>query len=305
MSEPTHAGPSDRSLILLLGALTGLGPMSIDAYLPALPTLARELDASAGAAQLTLSAFFFGLASAQLFWGPLSDRRGRRAPLLAGLALFALASIGCALAPSIELLALGRFAQAFGGAAAIVIARAIVRDRWSGVEAARVLSLLILVMGVAPVVAPSVGALLLEVSTWRSVFVLLFVFGLVMLLATRALLPSAEPAREVEPLSRGLPAIVADRLFVTAVLGGGCAQSGLFAYIAGSSFVFVEHHRLSTTSFAWLFGLNAVGLVGAAQLNRLALRHAAPGVIARTATIAALVAAGVLWSRATVGSLSV
>ncbi len=295
---------SDRGAIVLLGALTAIGPMSIDAYLPGLPTLARELGATDGAAQLTLSAFFFGLASAQMFWGPLSDRRGRRTPLLAGLALFMLASIGCAFAPNIELLALGRFVQAFGGAAAIVIARAIVRDRWSGAEAARILSLLVLVMGVAPIVAPSIGAVLLEVSTWRSVFVLLFVFGLALLIATAAKLPRGGPTREAEPLALALPALFRDRLFVTAMLGGGFAQAGLFAYIAGSSFVFVEHHHLTTTRFAWLFGVNAVGLVAGAQVNRFLLRHAAPGVIARAATLAALVSALVLVSRATVGPLA-
>lgn len=300
--DESAARRSDLALILLLGALTGLGPMSIDAYLPALPTLARELEASAGAAQLTLSAFFFGLASSQMVWGPLSDRWGRRTPLLAGLGIFMVASLGCAIAPTIELLALGRFAQAFGGAAAIVIARASVRDRWSGTEAARIMSLLVLVMGVAPVLAPSLGAVLLAVSGWRAVFAVLFVFALGLLLATRAMLPTARPTRAPEPLTKGVPALVRDRLFVTAMLGGGFAQAGLFAYVAGSSFVFVEHHGLSASAFAWLFGLNAVGLVAAAQLNRLALRHASPGVIARTAMGVALVAAVVLFARATVGS---
>lgn len=291
-------------LLLLLGALTAIGPLSIDAYLPAMPQLARELGASPGAAQLTLSSFFFGLASAQIVWGPLSDRLGRRTPLLMGLALFTVASLGCALAPTIELLALGRFLQAVGGSAGVVIARAVVRDRWAGREAARVMSLLVLVMGAAPILAPTLGSLLLAFSGWRTIFLALVGFGVLVFVATRLGLSARLPAQAPEPLARGIGAVLRDRLFVTAALGAGFSQAGMFAYIAASSFVFVEHHGLSPTAYAWLFGVNAVGLVVASQINRRLLRFAEPGAIARAAMSVALVAAVVLAWRAVSGSLA-
>jgi DHA1 family bicyclomycin/chloramphenicol resistance-like MFS transporter len=290
-------------LVLLLGGLTAIGPFSIDTYLPAMPQLARELGASAAAVQLTLSSFFLGLATAQLVWGALADRIGRRTPLLVGLALYVVASVGCAFAPSVEWLVAGRFLQAVGGSTGLVVARALVRDRWSGRDAARIMSLLVLVMGIAPILAPSLGSVLLAVWGWRAIFAALVVFGVLAFTATRLGLPSAWPERAREPVLRGVASVLRDRLFLTSALGAGLSQAGMFAYIAGSSFVFVEHHGLSPTAYAWLFGVNSIGLVAASQLNRRALLFWEPGAIARTAMTAALIAAVALRVRAVSGSL--
>src|SRR3954471_7703938 len=170
--------PGRRRLVILLGALSAFGPLSIDMYLPALPQLADDLDAPASAVQLTLTACLLGLAAGQLLGGPISDARGRRGPLLAGLCLYVLASVLCALAPSVGVLIVLRFVQGLAGAFGIVIGRAIVRDLAAGREAAALFAALILVNGVAPIVAPVIGAGILQVTSWRGVFVVLALIGL-------------------------------------------------------------------------------------------------------------------------------
>ncbi|UJR84052.1 multidrug effflux MFS transporter [Sandaracinus amylolyticus] len=296
MSAPSSDPPERGALglVLLLGGLTAIGPLSIDAYLPALPEIARDLHASAAATQLTLSTFFLGLASAQLVWGPLADRLGRRRPLAIGLVLFVIGAVACALAPTIELLAAARFVQAVGGSAGMVVTRAVVRDRWSGRDAARIMSLLVLVMGAAPVLAPSLGSALLAVAGWRAIFVALAVFGVLALVATQIGLRDVQAPRAPEPIAHAAKQVLRDRVFVTAALGGGFAQAGLFAYIAGSSFVFIEHHGMAPATYAWIFGANAAGYVLSAQVNRRALMRAEPGEIARAAIVVTLVIGVVL-----------
>jgi len=286
--------PSERTLALLLGTLTAFAPLSIDMYLPSLPAIARDLHASASAVQLTLAAFFAGLAVAQLAYGPLADRFGRKPPLVFGLVLYVLASVACALAPTVEILVAMRFVQAVGGAAGVVVARAVVRDLRSGAEAARLLSLLMLVMGAAPVLAPLLGSALSVFGSWRLTFWVLAVLGVVCL----AVVPAALPETGRRRASRGAPsallaeirALLGDRSFLAFALAGGFSQAGMFAYIAGSPFVLIELFDVPPRTYALLFGLNAAGLIAASQLNRRVLAtHSSVAVLGR-ATMAAFVA---------------
>lgn len=265
------------SWLLTLGALAAFAPMAIDMYLPAFPAIARDLRTDSGQVQLTMAACFLGFAIGQLLYGPLSDRFGRKPPLYAGIGLFVLASAGCALASSIESLIVLRFLQAFGGCAGMVIGRAIVRDRFQANEAARLFSLLILVMGLAPILAPLFGGLLLSVASWRAIFIALLVFGLLCGIASwRVLSETLPPDRRqsLHPvaLARGFAEILRHREFYGHVLVGGFAHAGMFAYITSSSFVFIEHFQIAPGHFGWLFGANAAGLIAMSQLNRQLLK---------------------------------
>lgn len=281
--------PSRRSFpgwILLMGALTAIGPLSIDMYLPSFPAIAAELEA-VGQVELTLASFFTGLALGQLFYGPLSDRFGRKPPLYAGLGLFTLASFGAAWADSISALILWRFVQGLGGCAGMVIARAVVRDRCTPPEAARAFSLLILVMGLAPILAPLAGSYLLVVSDWRTIFVMLSLFGGLCLLAlwrglTESHPPSTTPLRLRKVLS-AYGQLLQDRIFMSHTLASALVFTGLFAYIAGSPFVLMQLHGLSPQHYGWIFGGNALGLIVAAQINVRLLRRYGMDVILRQA----------------------
>ncbi len=271
-------------LTLILGALSAVSPMSIDMYLPSLPALERDFSTDAAAVQLTLSAFFLGLALGQALYGPLADRHGRRPPLLAGIALYVAASVGCALATSIEALVALRFLQAMGGCAGVVIARAVVRDLFEPQAAARMLSLLMLVMGVAPILAPLAGGAILVWAGWRWIFAALALFGLACLLAVAVGLPETRPAHTVRPGLAGSLRIFAglarDRRFLGPALTGGLAQAGMFAYISGSPFVFIQVYGVPAQHYGWLFGLNALGIIGGSQLNRWLLRrHPAAAIL--------------------------
>lgn len=265
--------------LLTLGAIVAIGPLSVDMYLPALPELQRALDADAAATQQTLAAFFAGLALGQLFYGPLSDRYGRKPPLVAGLAIFVVASIGCALAADIDALVALRFAQALGGCAGMVLTRAMVRDLYPPQDMARILSLLVLVMGAAPMLAPLLGSATLAIAGWRAIFVILALFGLACLLRVwRSLAETHPPERRLVVLTPGSALLgygqlLQHRRFVGYALAGGVAQGGMFAYISSSAFVFIEVHGLSPSAFGMLFGANAAGLIAASQLNRHLLRR--------------------------------
>jgi MFS transporter, DHA1 family, multidrug resistance protein len=268
----TGSDPPPR-LVLVLGALTALTPMAVDMYLPSLPTLQRAFAAAAASVQFTLAAFFVGLALGQLLYGPLADRFGRKPPPYFGLGLFALASAGCALAPRIETLVALRFVQAAGGCAALVVPRAVVRDLFDAQTSARVFSLLMLVMGVAPILAPLAGGYVLAVGGWRAIFWVLAASSLACAAAVR-LLPETRPratgARFADALL-GYAQLLGDRRFLGYALTGGLAMAGMFAYIAGSPFVFIELYGVPAERYGWLFGLNAAGLIAASQLNRLLL----------------------------------
>jgi len=265
-------GAAYYRLAIVLGALSAMGPLAIDMYLPALPTISRDLGASAAAVQLSLAAYFIGIALGQAFYGPLSDRVGRKPALYSGLIIFALASIGCALAPSIEVLVVCRFLQALGGCAPLVIPRAVVRDQFDERGSVRMLSTLILVMGAAPILAPLLGGQLLTAFGWRSVFWLLTAYAVVWLLLAIVFLPESLPPaqRRREPFSVVLAvyaALLRDRLYLRYVVVGSLVFSGLLAYIASSPFVFIELFHVPPERFGLFFGMNAVGLIAASQVN--------------------------------------
>jgi DHA1 family bicyclomycin/chloramphenicol resistance-like MFS transporter len=271
---------------LILSALVAFAPMSIDMYLPALPALERYFATDSASVQHTLASFFAGLAIGQLFYGPLADRFGRKPPLYFGLALYMAASIGCALAPGIGSLIVLRFLQAISGCAGMVVARAVVRDLYDHQESARVFSVLLMVMGIAPVLAPLAGGYLLAWLGWRSIFWVLALFGLACLLAVRFGLPETIPRGLPRmPLSKALgnyASLLADRRYLGYALSGGFGQAGMFAYISGSPFVFIDLYGVPAHAYGWLFGLNAAGIIAFTQANRrLLLRHPADRVMDR------------------------
>lgn len=266
---PTLDAPRRHLILeLLLGALTAFAPLSIDMYLPALPAIGQDLSAPASAVGLTLVSFFLGLSVGMLVSGPLLDRFGRTRPLYVGLVVFVLSSAGCALARDVQTLIACRLLQALGASVGLVMTRAVVRDLHSGVEAARMLSRLVLVMGAAPILAPLLGGFLLEHFGWRSLFTTLAVTGAVALVAVLLLLPETAPEYRSTPLRGELMALVLDRRFTVHVLAIAMTQAGMFAYIAGSSFVFITLFHVPPAHFGWFFGANALGLISASQANR-------------------------------------
>lgn len=283
---PTVAGgrPGTVRLVLILGALAAFAPLSFDMYLPAFPALASDFAASASAIQLSLTTCLLGVAVGQLLFGSLSDALGRRGPLLVGLAVYTVASVLCALTPGVGALAGLRFVQGLAAGAAVVASRAIVRDLHSGIDAARFFSSLMLVNGLAPILAPSLGSAVLEVTTWPGIFLVLAATGLALFAAVAVGLPETLPperrreARLGSTLA-GFGELLRDRWFVGHALALGLAVSGVFAYIAGSSFVLQDVYGLSTREFGLVFGLNGVGIVGCSQLNRLLLRRATPRAV--------------------------
>ncbi|MEU9223523.1 multidrug effflux MFS transporter [Streptomyces massasporeus] len=256
----------------LLGSLTAVPPLAMDMYLPSLPEVTRSLHAPAATVQLTLTACLAGMALGQLVVGPMSDRWGRRRPLLAGLAVFVVATVLCALAPTVELLVAFRLAQGLAGAAAIVIARAVVRDLYDGMAMARFFSTLMLISGVAPIVAPLIGGQILRVTDWRGVFAVLTVIGVLIgvLVWTRlpeTLAPAERHSGGVGEALRSMRGLLADRSFTGYTLTGGFAFAALFAYISASPFVIQEIYGASPQTFSLLFGVNSVGLVVVGQIN--------------------------------------
>jgi len=275
------------SWLLILGALSAFAPMSIDMYLPSLPTIAADFGTAPSAVQFTLTSFFIGMALGQVIHGPLADRYGRKPPLYGGLLLYIAASVGCAVAPNVATLTALRFAQAVGGCAGVVIARAMVRDCFDARTSARVYSLLMLVMGLAPILAPFLGSLILAFAGWQAIFLVLALFGLACLLAVWRYLPETRPKETASrpglgPILRVYAQLLRDRGFLGYVLSGGFAQAGMFAYITGSPHVFIELYGVPAPAYGWLFGLNALGLIASSQVNRrLLLRHTAESILRR------------------------
>lgn len=255
-------------------------------YLPSLPALERYFAADAAAAQHTLAAFFVGLALGQLLYGPVADRYGRKPPLLFGLAAYTAASAGCALAMDIDSLVLMRFLQAVAGCAGMVVSRAVVRDLFDHRESARMFSVLMLIMGVAPILAPLAGGYVLVWSGWRAIFWLLAAFGTACVLAVAFRLPETIPPSAPRPPTANAlveyASLLGDRRFMGYTLAGGFAQAGMFAYISGSPFVFIDLYGVPAEHYGWLFGMNAVGIIGGSQVNRYLLaRFDADRLLAR------------------------
>lgn len=301
MSAPATEPTSRERLrvILVLGALIALGPLTIDMYLPSLPAIAEDLNTPSSAVQLTLAGTLIGLALGQLVIGPLSDIVGRRLPLIVGTGVHILASVFCIVAPNIAVLGGLRVVQGLGAAAAAVVAMAIVRDLFTGRAAATVLSRLMLVMGVAPVLAPSLGGAVLLVGSWRLVFAALAVIGVaLMTLAIVSLRETLPPERRrasgVMPVLRTYRSLLRDAEFVVLVLVAALAMSSLFAYIAGSSFVLQEEFGLDEQQFAIVFAAGAISLIGASQVNVLLLGRFAPVQIVLSALSFAVVAGAVM-----------
>ncbi|OZD07402.1 Bcr/CflA family drug resistance efflux transporter [Rhodococcus sp. 06-235-1A] len=306
----TTTEPTSRErlrVILVLGALIALGPLTIDMYLPALPAIADDLNTPSSAVQLTLAGTLVGLALGQLVIGPLSDIVGRRLPLIVGTGVHILASVACIVAPNIAVLGGLRVVQGLGAAAAAVVAMAIVRDLFTGRAAATVLSRLMLVMGVAPVLAPSLGGAVLLVGSWRLVFAALAILGVgLMTLAIVSLRESLPPERRrasgVMPVLRTYRSLLRDAQFVVLVLVAALAMSSLFAYVAGSSFVLQEEFGLDEQQFAIVFAAGAISLIGASQLNVLLLGRFAPVQIVLSALSFGVVAGGVMVALAVTGT---
>ena len=281
---------SRASLIPILGVLSAIGPFSIDMYLPGFPDIAMHLNTTVSRVSLSLSSFFIGISVGQLLYGPLLDRFGRKKPLYVGLVVYLIASVGCALARSVEALIGWRLVQALGGCVGMVASRAMVRDLFDVKDNAKVFSLLMLVVGVSPIIAPTLGGYLTASMGWRSVFVALIILALGILAAVHFLLretraPDLELSLQPIPILKSFRGVMREPQFTTYMLTGSFASAGLYAYIAGSPTVFMELYHVSERQYGWIFALVAMGLIGSSQLNSVLLRSYKSEQIIRIALI--------------------
>lgn len=302
MLHPGDAMSTGRRTVyvLLLGALTALGPFTIDLYLPAFPVLEADFQTTAGAIQLTLTGTMIGFALGQLIVGPLSDKVGRRIPLLAVTALHVVASIAAAIAPDLLLLGVARVVMGAGAAAGGVVAAAIVRDLFGGKRLVVMLSRLALVSGVAPVLAPLVGSWLLGVMPWRGIFIVLAAYGAVMLACSLFLVPETLPkARREERGSTTVwqryRSVFSDRVFVGVLIIGGMSFSGLFSYLSASSFLFQQSYGFDAQQYGLLFAVNSLGIIiGVQAASRLAARFGPQWVMAFSTAVLAVAGAAII-----------
>jgi MFS transporter, DHA1 family, multidrug resistance protein len=264
-------------LIVILGLLSAIGPFSIDMYLPGFPAIAKDLNTTVDAVSYSLSSFFIGICFGQLVCGPLLDRFGRKMPLIIGLLLYVVASIGCALSPSIETLIAFRFLQALGGCVGMVAPRAIVRDVFPIEENAKIFSLLILVLGVSPILAPTVGSYVIASLGWNAVFIVLTLITILILLAVvfwmaESKQPDPTFSLKIGPIFSSFGIVMKEPQFYTYALAGGVSSAGLFAYLSGSPFVFMKFFGVSEQQYGSIFAMIAIGLIGSSQLNNLLLK---------------------------------
>lgn len=290
---------SSRLIIVILGLLSAFAPLATDLYLPGFRLLAESFGVGDDRIQLTLSVFFLGMALGQALYGPVIDRYGRRGPLLAGIALYIAGTVVCLVTTDITLFTAARFVEAIGGCAGMVVGRAIVNDLYDETEGARALSLLMMVMTLMPIAAPSLGALILSLASWRAIFVVILAIGGACGLLTFWLLPESLPAerRSRTPLREGFAdywQLLRTPAFLLPTLAGGFAMGAMFAFISGSPFVLIQLHHVGEQNFGYLFGLVAIGLVVAAQVNRSALSRWSTAALLGAALTANVVASLVL-----------
>jgi MFS transporter, DHA1 family, multidrug resistance protein len=286
-------------LVVLLGALAALGPFSIDTYLPAFPAIAETYHATVGAVEVTLAVYFVGLSLGQLLYGPFADAYGRKPPLYVGLTLYVLASAGCAFAPNIETLTGLRFLQALGGCAAMLIARTVVRDYFPPREAARVFSFLMLVIGVSPLIAPLVGGWLVVHGSWRTTFWMVSTMGTLCLVSVIAFLKESHPPERRQPLSlsgtfRLYKQLLTDRHFLVYAIAGSLLSTGMFAYLEGSPFVFIQLNHIPADHFGYYFGAITFCMVVGSQINGFLVKRIEPARIFPVVLMIAAVAGVVL-----------
>lgn len=280
----------NSTLILILGLLTAIGPFSIDMYLPAFPDIAKGLNTTIANVTLSLSSFFIGISAGQLIYGPMMERFGRKKPLYVGMVIYLLASMGCAMAGSVNSLIMFRLLQALGGCAGMVAARAMVRDLFEVKENAKVFSMLMLVVAVSPIIAPTLGGYVTALFGWRFVFVMLIIVALIVLAGIFFLLPeSRKPdsgfSLRPRPILQNFAGILRQPQFYTYALTGAISAAGLYAYISGSPHVFMEIFKVTERQYGWIFALIALGLIGASQVNTLLLRTYRSEEIIKAASI--------------------
>jgi len=265
-------------LILILGLLSAVGPFSIDMYLPAFPAIANGLHTTVAQVTLSLSSFFIGISAGQLLYGPLLERFGRKKPLYVGLCAYLIASVGCALATSVDALIVLRLLQALGGCVGMVASRAMVRDLFEVKDNAKIFSSLMLVVAVSPIIAPTLGGYVTAVLGWRFVFVMLIIIAIIILFGIYFLLPESKKpdlnfSLKPKPILNNFIGVIKHPQFYTYAFTGAIAASGLYAYIAGSPYVFMELFKVSEKQYGWIFALIAMGLIGSSQLNSVMLKN--------------------------------
>jgi DHA1 family bicyclomycin/chloramphenicol resistance-like MFS transporter len=290
-------------LLAILSALMSFASISTDLYLPALPAMSESLHAGTGSVEMTISGYLIGFSIGQLFWGPIGDRYGRRLPIILGLLLFILGSAGCALSTSVPMMIGWRMLQAVGACASVVLSRAMVRDLYVGHQAARMLSMLMTAMAIAPLIAPSVGGLILHVASWQAIFWTLVGVGMVMLWALtilpETLLPERRNQQSFAAAFLGYGTLLRQPRLLAYAGTGGCLYGGMFAYVAGTPGAYISHHHVSAQLYGLLFALGIVGIMVANQINSRQVRRLGIDRMIRVgsvlATLAGAVAAFTAW----------
>lgn len=296
-----NAKNQDIRLLAILSALMSFASISTDLYLPALPAMSESLHAGAGSVELTISGFLIGFSIGQLFWGPIGDRYGRRLPIIVGLVLFILGSAGCALSTRVPMMIGWRMVQAVGACASVVISRAIVRDLYVGHQAARMLSMLMTAMAIAPLIGPSVGGLILHVASWQAIFWTLVCVGLLMLWSLtflpETLRPEQRNRQSFTAAILGYGILVRHPRLLAYAGTGGCLYGGMFAYVAGTPGAYISHHHVSPQLYGFLFALGIAGIMLANQINaRLVRRLGIDKMIRLGAVLATFAGAGAVFT---------
>ena len=297
-------------LILILGLLSAIGPFSIDMYLPGFPTIAADLNTTVDRVSYSLSSFFIGICIGQLICGPLLDRFGRKRPLYVGLVIYIFASLGCALSNSVELLIGFRFLQALGGCVGMVAPGAIVRDSFPVKENAKIFSLLILILGVSPIIAPTVGSYVIATLGWHAVFIVLAIITALLLITVIFFLPeSKQPDTSMslrpQPILNNFLYVIKEPQFFTYAFAGAVAAAGLFAYLAGSPFVFMKIYKVTEQQYGWIFGLIAAGLITCSQLNNVLLKKYDSAQIIKTVLLVQTIIGLILYFGSVLGWLNI